>query len=213
MFQKMIHSQRQPLLRTNRFQFLIGKGSMKRLHDRPLSKIKIQNRNELTHPTAPSPALTFLLVFSLLTLSFHLSGCAVKSSIKTSESAPAAGPSFQPPPPEVSPSIEEQWGIEILSIRLTAKGQMLDFRYRIKDPEKAQMITKRQAEPFLIDQATGTKCVVPRTKLGALRGTAVKPQVDRTYIVLFGNTGLVVKPGSKVTVVIGDFKIENFIVE
>jgi len=39
----------------------------------------------------------------------------------------------------------------------------------------------------LIDQATGTKLPVPRTRLGPMRQTAVKPAADRDYIILFGN--------------------------
>jgi hypothetical protein len=109
--------------------------------------------------------------------------------------------------------IEERWGIEIVSIRLSASDYMLDFRYRVIDPEKAHMFTQKQIKPYLIDQATGNKLAVATTRLGPMRQTAVRPVSGRNYAILFGNTNKVVKVGSKITVVIGDFKVENLVVE
>jgi hypothetical protein len=110
-------------------------------------------------------------------------------------------------------NIEERWGIQILSIRLSASDHMLDFRYRVIDPEKASSLLQKQTKPFLIHQETGEKLFVPRTKLGPLRQTAVKPIANRNYAILFGNKSKLVKMGDKVTVVIGDFKAENLTVE
>jgi hypothetical protein len=50
------------------------------------------------------------------------------------------------------------------------------------------------------------------TKVGLLRSKG-KPEAGRDYFILFGNTGGVVKKGNMVTVVIGDFKVENLVVE
>ena len=110
-------------------------------------------------------------------------------------------------------AMEEKYGVLIKGVRLTAADHMIDFRYRIIDSEKASMLADRQTKPYLIDQATGTKLPVPRTRLGPMRQTAVKPAADRDYIILFGNPNKLVKQGSRVTVVIGDFKVENLIVE
>ncbi len=109
--------------------------------------------------------------------------------------------------------IEERWGVQILGIRCTAAGFMLDFRYRVTDAEKASPLFDRATKPYLIDQDTGAKFLVPNPpKTGPLR-TSNKPQQDRVYWMFFGNLGRYVKPGSKVTVVIGDFKAENLTVE
>lgn len=110
-------------------------------------------------------------------------------------------------------SIEKKWGIKIGSIRLTAKDYMLDLRYRVKDPDKAKPILKRGQKPFLIDQATGKKLAVPTTKVGPMRSTTVEPKANRQYVILFSNLNKIVKRGNKVTVVIGEFKAENLIVE
>ncbi len=70
-----------------------------------------------------------------------------------------------------------------------------------------------RVKPTLIDQASGLKLSVPvLPKVGALRQKTIIPEVGRTYFILFGNPG-VVKEGGKVTLVIGDEKVENLIVE
>lgn len=108
--------------------------------------------------------------------------------------------------------IEKKWGVQIVGIRRTAAGHMLDFRYRVVDSKKAAPLFVRQTKPYLIDQASGKSLVVPNlAKVGPLRSSN-QPQEGRTYWMFFGNPGLV-KVGSKVTVVIGDFRAENIKVE
>ena len=110
-------------------------------------------------------------------------------------------------------SFEEKWGIKIVGIRLTAADHMVDFRYKVLDSEKASLFLKRQVEPYLVDQETGAKLSIPKTRLGPMRQTSVKPEENRDYFMLFGNPTGLIKPGSKVTLVIGDQKIENLVVE
>ncbi|MDW7773934.1 MAG: hypothetical protein SCH71_13685 [Desulfobulbaceae bacterium] len=114
------------------------------------------------------------------------------------------------------PSLADQWGIQVESLRSSANGHLLDFRYRVKDPDKATYLVDRRNKPYLIDQASGKVLAVPNTaKVGPMRQTvrSGKPKEDRVYFVLFGNPGGMVKPGSQVTVVIGDFKAEDIVVQ
>jgi hypothetical protein len=90
---------------------------------------------------------------------------------------------------------------------------MLDFRYRVLNPERASDLMQKQTKPYLIHQKTGEKMPVPRTRLGPLRQTGVKPIADRNYAILFANSNKIVKPGDKVTVVIGKFRAEDLVVE
>jgi hypothetical protein len=109
--------------------------------------------------------------------------------------------------------LEEKWGVRPLSLRQTAEGYMLDFRYRIIDAEKAAPLFSPRIKPYIIDQATGAVMAVPDVpKLGSMRSTR-KPIKDKNYAILFANPGQHIKPGSKVTVVIGDLKAENLVVE
>lgn len=117
------------------------------------------------------------------------------------------------PAPEREAGIEERWGIRIIALRLSAGGNMLDFRYRLTDPEKARPLFDRRIKPYLIDDMSGARLLVPNApKLGAMRQTPRNPVAGKDYFVLFANPGIV-KAGSKVTVVIGDFRAENLTVE
>jgi hypothetical protein len=113
-----------------------------------------------------------------------------------------------------APSVfDEKWGVRVLSIRQSAEGYMLDFRYRVIDAEKAAPLFDRKIKPHLIDEATGAKFLVPEPpKVGALRTTR-PPLAGRNYFIIFANPGRYIKKGSKVTVVIGEFRAENLVVE
>lgn len=115
--------------------------------------------------------------------------------------------------PEQVSNLREQWGIEIVSVRLSAAGYMVDFRYRVVDPAKAGPLFSRQDSPRLIDEASGAMFGVPSPpKAGPLR-TMRSPQAGRIYFILFGNPGAYVKRDSRVTIQIGDFKAEHLVVE
>lgn len=106
-----------------------------------------------------------------------------------------------------------QWGIEITSVRLTANDHMIDFRYRVVDAEKAKELFVRENKPALIHQESGKVLVVPATaKVGPLRNSDT-PKEGKIYWMFFGNAGMLVKPGDKATVVIGEFRAENLTVE
>ena len=110
-------------------------------------------------------------------------------------------------------NLKEQWGIEITSIRMAVAGHMVDFRYRVLDPVKAETLFVRKNKPYLIDQASQKVLAVPNLgKVGPLR-TSNKPQEGRIYWMFFGNGRGLVRPGSKVAVVIGDFRAENLVVQ
>jgi hypothetical protein len=107
----------------------------------------------------------------------------------------------------------EKWGIEITGLRMTAAGNMVDFRYKILDARKAAPLFKRKTKPYLIDHASGKVLAVPNTaKVGPLRNSNM-PKQGRIYWMFFGNTHRLVKAGSKVTIEIGDFKAENLVIE
>lgn len=115
-------------------------------------------------------------------------------------------------PAKEDAKLSEKWGVEAVSLRLSAAGHMVDFRYRVTDPNKAMPFFYARNKPILIDQASGKNLSVPvAPKVGALRQKTIKPDIGRVYFILFGNPG-VVRDGSKVTLVVGDVRIENLTV-
>ena len=109
-------------------------------------------------------------------------------------------------------TLEARWGVKPAALRLVGGDHFIDFRYRVIDPDKAAELLSRNHQPFLIDEASGKVHTVPVTKLGPLRASAVKPKADNNYVILFGNPEKLIHKGSRVTVVIGDFRAEHMTV-
>lgn len=107
---------------------------------------------------------------------------------------------------------KRNWGVEVIGVHPVSSGYMLDFRYRIVDPVKARPLNDMKGKAYLIDEATGTRLAVPAMEnVGELR-SGTEPKADRTYFMIFGNPGRLVKPGSRVSVVIGNFRVDELVV-
>jgi len=109
---------------------------------------------------------------------------------------------------------ESKLGIEPKSLRLSAGGYMLDFRFRITDPEKASPLMKGSIMPYIIDEKSGAKLFIPVSgKVGALRSRSRDPDTHKTFFILFANPGLLVRSGDTVRLVVDDMVVGNLIVE
>jgi hypothetical protein len=115
--------------------------------------------------------------------------------------------------------LEQEWGIKLLGIRLTANGYALDFRYKVLDPQKAAPIVHRRFSPtpYVVVERSGAKLGVPFTdKAGSLRSSVTSVEQisrGRNYSALFANPGKHVKPDDRVTIVFGQFRAENVVVQ
>lgn len=119
-----------------------------------------------------------------------------------------------PSPPPGTPTAEERLGIKVEGIRRSAAGYMLDFRFQVVDPEKAKPIMNRSIKPYVIDEASGAKFVIPSSpKVGPMRQTARQAEAGRSYWLLFANPGRYIKPDRLVTVVVGDVRLEHLVVQ
>lgn len=110
---------------------------------------------------------------------------------------------------------DERLGIKFSSVRLSAAGNMLDLRYRVVDPLKAAPLFDRKVRPYLLDESSGAAFGVPDSpKLGQLRSTRRNSDAvtDRDYHILFANPGHLLQAGQKVSLVIGDIRVENLVV-
>jgi hypothetical protein len=108
---------------------------------------------------------------------------------------------------------QRSWGVDIVGVRRVSSGSMLRFDYRVLDPGKAAALTDRKARPYLIDEATRTALAVPAMEnIGELRQVAPL-EAHRTYFVIFGNPGGLVKRGGRVTLVVGNFRAEGLVVD
>ena len=109
--------------------------------------------------------------------------------------------------------MKREWGVEVIGVNQTAAGYMLEFRYRVIDPEKAKPLFERKTKPVLRDEASGVQVAVPvPPKTGALRNSN-DPKAGKTYFMFFANPGRFIAPGNRVTVTIGAFSVSGIRVE
>lgn len=149
---------------------------------------------------------TARLLGSVLALTLWVVGCASTGTTESHQPNPV--------PRAERAALREHWGIEVTSLHLSAKGRMVDLRYRVLDADKAALLGDRNVKPTLTDLATGAVLRVPSfPKTGSMRQTGAKLEAGRTYFMLFANTGLPVKSGSRVTLTVGAFKAENLVVQ
>jgi hypothetical protein len=110
--------------------------------------------------------------------------------------------------------MRDKWGIEVLAMRRTAAGYMLDFRYRVVDAAKAAPLLEYRTKPYIKVEKSGATLGVPISpKVGSLRNATKNVKSNRNYFALFANPGKHVKAGDKITIVIGDFRAEHLIVQ
>lgn len=147
---------------------------------------------------------------SLLAGGLAFVACAVTVA---SADSPATSAIPAPKHPREMTYTKRKWGIEILYVRQTAAGYMLEFRYKVVDSEKAKPLFLRQTKPLLTHVESGAKLIVPTpAKTGALRNSN-PPLADRTYWMFFANPGKLVQPGQHVNIEIGDFLVEGLVVQ
>ena len=108
---------------------------------------------------------------------------------------------------------EAVWGVDSLSIKATESGEIIRFKYRVLDADKAKALNDKKLEPALIDPQARVKLVVPSLeKVGQLRQSST-PEVGRFYWMAFSNPRRSVKRGDRVDVMIGHFRANGLMVE
>lgn len=104
-------------------------------------------------------------------------------------------------------------GVEVLSLRRTAAGHLLDLRYRVLDPAKAARLLDRSEKLELREAAGGPAAPVLQTRLGAMRQTTMKPEAGRVYFAIFANPADAMVPGKRLTLKADDLEIRGIPVE
>lgn len=161
---------------------------------------------ETRHQRRPAGWLA-IGVFVVAALLLFAAGQAQASGAAATEA------SSSKPHPREKTLMKRQWGVEVLFVRETSAGYMLEFRYKVLDPEKAKPLFDRQTKPVLVHEESGARFIVPTPpKTGALRNSN-PPLADHTYWMFFANPGNYVKQGDLVTIEIGDFVAKGLVVE
>ena len=148
-----------------------------------------------------------ILVAVLLGAVVGLTGCAAKGRPPTgAESAVRV----------TDVDSRNTWGIEPVSLRRTAADTLVDFRYRIIEPDKAVRLVNSKVPAFLLDEGSGIQFPVPESQtVGTMRQTSRNgpPQAGRIYFMLFANPGRFIQAGSTVSVVVGGARVATLEVQ
>lgn len=170
---------------------------------------------------AVSRTLKALLLVGFLASGIPVSTAEAQTDASTARpaapgQAPAGAPFRYLPnrvPRRAGMFYESVWGIDSLRVKSVESGEIVKFTYRVLDPDKAKALNDKKSEPALFDVAAGVQLVVPALeKVGQLRQSST-PLEGRAYWMAFSNKGRRVKPGDRVSVVIGQFRAEGLVVE
>ena len=96
-------------------------------------------------------------------------------------------------------------GVRITQLAVTGDGGLLDLRFQVVDPTKADAIHDRAWPPALISEANGvvaSELLMGHEHTGRFRG-------GQTYYLVFTNPGNLVERGSQVTVMLGDASVRH----
>ena len=121
-------------------------------------------------------------------------------------------PELAIPDPAIRDALAERWGVEVYGVRKATGGLMIDFRFRVLDAAKAAPLFDSRNKPYLVRDGSDVKLPVPMgAKVGAFRPTNRGRNIvaDKDYYMMFANPGFYVQPGQKVSVVIGDFRVDG----
>jgi hypothetical protein len=109
--------------------------------------------------------------------------------------------------------LKRTWGVDVVGVRLVSSDWMLEFKYRVLDPDKAAPLLDQHVKPYLVDDASGARLAVPAMEnVGELRQHTT-PDANRIYFMIFGNAEKIVPRGGHVSVVIGQFQASGLPVQ
>ena len=101
-------------------------------------------------------------------------------------------------------------GVRITLLGLVAQGGMIQFRYQVVDPDKASsLLDDPKLRPILVVEDTGETIVL--SSRPHKHGSDVN--LGGTYFFMLANAHNAVHEGTKLTVVIGDARIEHLVAQ
>jgi len=106
-----------------------------------------------------------------------------------------------------------QWGVDSMQVHATNAGNLIRFSYRVVDANKAKLLIDKGASPMMVAPRLNVALQVPvMDKIGPLRqSTEVEP--GKIYWMAFSNKGQLVKPGERVSVWVGGFRVDGLVVQ
>jgi hypothetical protein len=157
--------------------------------------------NEMTaSPTAGQPQRRNVLVLVAFLAGLILLGLLAFRVFSHRQ----VGPSPAGTSPIQQAAFEQQYGLRVNLVAVTAAGGMVDLRLKIVDAEKAQaLLGNRTNYPALL---VGDDLVLHASQ--ETINQEIKYENGGSVYALFPNAGNIVKPGTPVTILFGDRQLE-----
>jgi len=101
--------------------------------------------------------------------------------------------------------LEEQYGVRVNLVAVTAAGGLVDVRLKVVDAEKAKQLLK-DAASYPVLTVAGSDIILTAPEESRAQG--LKPASGELIMLLFPNARNAVKPGTKVAITFGDIQLE-----
>ncbi len=101
-------------------------------------------------------------------------------------------------------------GAKITLLGVTGGGGMVELRYQVTDPDKASLLLHQEDKrPVLVVEDTGATLAM----LSRPHNHKAELNLGGTYFFLMANTRNAIHDGSRVTVIVGDVRLEHVVAQ
>jgi hypothetical protein len=107
--------------------------------------------------------------------------------------------------PVSADGLVDRLGVRVVQVALTGGGGLLDLRYQVIDADKAAGLHDPATPPAIVEEGTGL--VAKDLLMGHAHSEGFKAGV--TYYFVFENPGNLVKPGDRVSILLGGIQVEH----
>ncbi len=160
-------------------------------------------------------AVGVILVVSIAALGFWIT-TAMRGSEATiaATSAPPAEPTAVVPlalqrPVVTEDGLVEKSGVRLVYVAVTGGGGLIDLRFQVVDPDKANAVHEEATPPTIIDETTGL--VVNELLMGHMHTAPYT--AGQTYYLIFENPGNILQTGNRVSVLLGNAEVDHVVVK
>ena len=159
-------------------------------------------------------AVGVMLAFGFVALGFWITTLVretpeiVATSAPLQEAAPIVPLALQRPV-VTEDGLVEKSGVRLVYVAVTGGGGLIDLRFQVIDPDKANAVHEKDTPPTIVDEATGL--VVNELLMGHMHTAPYT--AGQTYYLIFENPGNIVQSGGEVSILLGDAQVDHVIVK
>ena len=111
--------------------------------------------------------------------------------------------------PVVAPAdLSQRSGVSITQVAVTGNGGLVDLRFKVLDPQRANALHDQATPPAVVDERSG----LVAHELLMNHAHSGSYSIGVTYYLVFNNPGNWIHRGSRVTVLLGNAQVEHVVV-